>query len=53
MSTDLSKLLVLEAALEHLLKVNPQEQLEYIDDMTSLPKDTRLVRTDLPSPDRW
>lgn len=46
MSTDLSKLLVLEAALEHLLKVNPQEPLEYIDDMTSLPKDTRLVRTD-------
>jgi len=46
MSTDLSKLLVLEAALEHLLKVNPQEQLEYIDNIEDLPKNTRLVRTD-------
>ena len=46
MSTDLSKLLVLEAALEHLLKVNPQEELEYIDDTKDLPKDTPLVRTE-------
>jgi len=45
MSTDLSKLLVLEAALEHLLKVNPQEQLEYIDNIEDLPEKTRLITT--------
>ena len=46
MSTDLSKLLVLEAALEHLLKVGPQEELEYVDSESQLPKDTPLVRTE-------
>ena len=45
MSIDLSKLIALEAALEHLLKANPQEELEYIDDESQLPDDTRLVRT--------
>ena len=42
---NLAKLLALETAIEYLIKANPQEQLEYIDSESELPKDTRLVRT--------
>ena len=42
---DLSRLLALETALEYLVKANPGEGLEYLEDEGGLPKDTRLVRT--------
>jgi len=42
----LVKLLTLETALEYLVKANPQEEIEYIDNENQLPKDTRLVRTE-------
>ena len=44
-SNNLLKLLALETAIEVLLKVNPNEELEYIDSESELPEDTRLVRT--------
>ena len=40
-----AKLLALEAAVEYLVKADPNEELEYIDSESQLPKDTRLVRT--------
>lgn len=43
---NLAKLLSLETALQYLVKVNPKEELEYIDSESQLPKDTRLVRTE-------
>ena len=41
-----AKLLVLEAAIEYLVKADPNEEIEYIDSESQLPKDTRLVRTE-------
>jgi len=43
--SNLSKLLILETALEYLFKANPGEDLEYIDNESQLPKNTRVVRT--------
>ena len=41
-----AKLLTLEAAIEYLVKADPNEEIEYIDSESQLPKDTRLVRTE-------
>jgi DNA topoisomerase-1 len=45
-SDDLAKLLVLETAIEYLVKANPGEKIEYIDSESQLPKNTRLIRTE-------
>jgi len=41
-----AKLLTLEAAIEYLVKADPNEEIEYIDSVSQLPKDTRLITTE-------
>ena len=45
MSTDLSKLLALELALEHILKATPGEELEYLDPGEKAPEGVQIHTT--------